>query len=191
MSNEGSNFDNSQEEQNEVIVENEVESEGFLDKLGSSKIGRAIVAAAAIGGAGALVGKAIEETNQVEAPHYVYVAAGGNHDIYNTAQKQEAAASHNEQLSSAVESGLHKYFPNLDLTKIKISKERKDDGYSYVFSDESGRTGVLAISANGVRVGLERAYEFDNGAINFGSTEGEVMTMKGVSDGLQSIPAHK
>ena len=178
MSAERQEFD---EQPSEAVTNESGESPGILDRLGSSKIGRAVVAAAAIGGAGALVNEASDHLQDPPA-HYVTMGADFNHG------SKENLASHNEQLSPALEVGLHKFFPSLDLSKIQIDKVQKDGGYSYVFKDETGRVGVSAVSAHGTHVGLASAFEFDNGAINIGDEHDELLTMQGVSDGLQSIP---
>lgn len=182
MSNEGPNFEEEQ------VTKEQKESSGFLDKLGSSKLGRAAIFATAIGGGAVLGSKVVETAEKMDTDYYTATASGGIHDKNYNVEKLELGASHNEQLSPAMERGLHTFFPNLDFSKIQVDKQQKDGGYSYVFSDETGDAGVVAVSKNGIRVVLETAFEFDNGAINLGDDNDQLLTMEGVSGGYQSIP---
>ncbi len=149
------------------------EDDGFMQKFARTTIGKGVLTVAA-----------------VTAGQAIYHA--GN-DMLSSPEDRAAVVqieSHNEQLSQAMEQGMHKFFPGLDLATIRVDKRRVDGGYAYTFADEHGAP-IEAISVHGSNIDLRSAFEFDNGAINIGNEQGELLTLEGVSDGLNSIPAHK
>ena len=180
--------DSQEEEQAREAQEiiRETQDDGVLAKLGQNKTLRAAITAAgiALAGAGAYKGgEMLDGAQEKDVP--VNMVSGGAED-----RNLPALEGGQELFASNVSDALKIYFPSLELSGIRVTKQGDRDGYRYLLSDQNGGP-VEAISKNGVGVELRYVFAFDNGAVNLGNEAGEVLTMQGISDGLNSIPANK
>jgi hypothetical protein len=191
--------ENSEQPEDLAVTEQMKEAQEIVQEHGRTfgdlvytKTGRAIAAAAAISSlstvavmdpeGGAPIRTSIEATYN-----------GVQRSVNDTVKRFEAQHSRNESLSPAMENGFHVFFPDLNLSEITlVTKVRSDGGYAYDFTrNESGESTnpIWATGIDGIPHELTRAFEYDDGSINFDDGQGEVLKFNGFTGSLHSVPA--
>lgn len=185
-------------EAQEIVKNKESDTNGFSMKQGNTSL-EAMVLASVIGvtGGTALTAGSMSiidygALNRNGELQLAQPAAKAVKSLKDTVKRFEAQHSYNKHISPAMKKGLHAYFPDLDISEIKFaSKVAVDGGFTYDFTrNESGEFSnpISPIGIDEIRHDLTKAFEHDDGSIDFYNGEGGVLRFNGFTGSPHSVP---